>query len=224
MGGMTQEMPKPMLPVRGKPLLEHILERLATVGIERFLLVVGYQHELIERHFQNWPGRIEFQLQAPVNGTGSAARLARTFAANELFLLTFGDILCQPEEYLRCISILQADAETAAVVAVKDVDDPWQGAAVYETGGRISRIVEKPTKGTSTTRWNSAGFYGFRPVVFDYFDQLRPSPRNEYEITSALEMMLADKLDLRISAIEGAWRDIGRPEDLAAVNEIGVLD
>lgn len=218
MGSMTQEVPKPMLPVQGRPMLEHILERLAVAGIEQFLVVAGYQHEAIESYFSKWRLPIQFCIQQPVNGTGSAALLARNFAGDEPFLLTYGDILCDAAEYVRCGGVLAQDAAVAAVIAVKEVDDPWQGAAVYEEHGRIQRIIEKPPKGTSRTRWNSAGFYAFRPVVFDYLARLRPSPRNEYELTSALEEMLADDLDLRISPIQGAWRDVGRPEDLAAIN------
>jgi dTDP-glucose pyrophosphorylase len=105
------------------------------------------------------------------------------------------------------------------VLAAKDIADPWLGAAIYEQDGRISRIIEKPPKGSSTTRWGSAGFYGFRPAIFDYLGKLTPSVRHEYEITSAFEMMLADRLELRISPVEGDWRDVGRPEDLMAVNE-----
>lgn len=115
--------------------------------------------------------------------------------------------------------ILEDHANTAAVLAAKDIDDPWQGAAIYEESGRITRIIEKPPKGTSTTRWGSAGFYGFRPVIFNYLARLTPSVRNEYEITSAFEMMLSDGLELRLSPVVGDWRDIGRPEDLAAVND-----
>jgi len=219
MGAITQEIPKPMLPVHGKPLLEHIMERLAEAGIERFLVVVGFQGDLIKRHFTKWQFPVEFAVQEPVNGTGRAASLAKQFAGHESFLLSFGDCLCNSAEYVRIRSILSENPATAAVLAAKDIEDPWQGAAIYEEGGRISRIIEKPPKGTSTTRWGSAGFYGFRPVIFDYLDKLTPSVRNEYEITSAFEMMLADGLELRISPVEGDWRDVGRPEDLAAVNE-----
>ena len=212
MGVMTREIPKPMLEIRGRPMLAHILENLRSVGLARFLIVTGYHAETIESHFSGQPG-IEFLRQAPVNGTGAAALLAERFAANEPFLLTYGDILCDPVEYLRAVSV-----EADAVIAVKAVDDPWQGAAVYEEEGRITRILEKPPKGTSTTRWNSAGFYVFRPVVFEYLRKVQSSPRGEYELTSAIEAMLAAGLDLRISPIEGAWRDVGRPEDLAAMN------
>ena len=151
-----------------------------------------------------------------MNGTGSAALLAREFGDDNPFLLTFGDILCSPDEYTRAINAM--DADTQGVLAVKAVDDPWQGAAVYEDGGRITRIIEKPPKGTSTTPWNSAGFYCFRPAVFTYLAELKPTVRNEYELTSAIDAMLAADLLLKISPIEGEWRDVGRPEDLDAVN------
>lgn len=218
MGAITHETPKPLLPIHGKAMLERILERLAATGVEHFFIVVGYRHELIEQHFRNWPLPIEFRVQEPVNGTGSAAQLAQQFAADEPFLLTYADILCDAGEYTRCSGILRDHAGAAVVLAVKAVDDPWQGAAVYEQNGRIREIIEKPPQGASSTRWNSAGFYAFRPVLFQYLDRIRPSARNEYELTSALDLMLDDRLELRISPIAGDWRDVGRPEDLAALN------
>jgi dTDP-glucose pyrophosphorylase len=162
--------------------------------------------------------KLEFRVQDPVDGTGSAARLAREFVGNKSFLLTYADILCDSSEYVHCGAILHGVPAAAAVLAVKAVDDPWQGAAVYEEQGRVRSIIEKPPKGTSTTHWNSAGFYAFRPILFQYVDRITPSPRGEYELTSALNLMLEDSLDLRISPIEGKWRDVGRPEDLLAAN------
>ena len=209
-----------MLPVQGRPMLDHILERLSMLGISRFLIVIGYHSDVIEHHFANSNLQIEFVRQNPVNGTGSGALLAREFVRQNSFLLAYGDILCDPAEYAHAINILSGDPAIAAAVAVKAVDDPWQGAAVYEHNGRINRILEKPPKGTSTTRWNNAGFYTFRPVIFEYLSQLQPSPRGEYELTSALDNMLTDGLDLRTSPVEGAWHDVGRPEDLAAVNAL----
>ena len=217
MGELTSQLPKPMLPVQGKPLLQHVLERLESAGVREFAIVTGYQSEAIVTHFANWHLPIAFLLQQVVNGTGAAALLTREFAAGEPFLLTFGDILCQPESYLACMSALTPD--TSAVIGVKDVDDPWQGAAVYEQAGKISRIVEKPAKGTSSTRWNSAGVFIYRPVFFDHLAKVTPSVRGEYELTTALETMLAAGLELRIAPVEGDWHDVGRPEDLQAVNQ-----
>jgi NDP-sugar pyrophosphorylase family protein len=218
MGEMTSDTPKPMLPVQGKPMLEHVLDRLATAGVERFLVVVGYRRELILEHFRNWEHPIEFRVQETIDGTGSATRLAEDFTGDAPFFLTFGDILCEPATYVRAGQVLQGHPGTVAVMGVRDVDDPWRGAAVYEEAGRITRVIEKPPQGTSTTRWNSGGVFVLTRAVYDYLAKLRPSVRNEYELTAALDEMLADGLELRISSIEGDWSDVGRPEDLAAAN------
>lgn len=218
MGGITEDLPKAMLEVRGRPMLEFVLEQMGESGIEEFLLVVGYRRETIESHFRGWPRPIEFCVQEVPNGTASAARLARRFAGHAPFLLTFGDILCEPAAYVRCAQVMAGHPRTMAVLGVRDVDDPWQGAAVYERGGRVTKVIEKPPRGTSTTRWNSAGLYAMQPGVFDYLDRVTPSARNEYELTSIFETMLAEDVEVRISAIEGLWRDVGRPEDLEAVN------
>lgn len=220
MGGITEEIPKPMLPIQGRPMLEHILERLRAAGISRFLIVIGYHGEVIQSHFKDGHPELEFVRQNPVDGTGSGALLAQTFTGDEPFLLTYGDILCEPAEYIGANAILAGHPGCAASIAVKAVEDPWQGAAVYEEQGKITAIIEKPPQGSSTTHWNSAGFYVFRPVIFEYLSRLQPSPRGEYELTSALDSMLLDGLELRISPVEGAWRDVGRPEDLAALNDL----
>lgn len=218
MGQFTADTPKAMLPVRGRPMLEHVLDGLASIGIERFLVVTGYRREMIEEHFGHWRLPIDFRLQAPIDGTGSAAKLAREFAGDDPFLLTFADILCPPAAYTRCAAALTENPATVAVLGVKDVDDPWQGAAVYEQQGIITRVIEKPPKGTSTTRWNSAGLFALSPMVFPYLERLEKSERGEYELTAIFGTLLDEGRELRIAPIEGDWRDVGRPEDLAAAD------
>ena len=219
MGQMTAETPKPMLAVQGRPMLEHVLNRLAAAGAREFLIVVGYRREVIEEHFRHWRLPVEFRLQEPVDGTGSAARLAREFTGDAPFLLTFGDILCDPPAYVACAAALERNPQSVAVLGVKDAGDPWRGAAVYAEGDRVTRIIEKPPKGTSSTCLSSAGLYALRPMAFPYLDRLKPSVRGEYELTSIFESMLSDGLDLRMALLEGVWRDIGRPEDLSAAND-----
>ena len=61
-----------------------------------------------------------------------------------------------------------------------------------------------------------------RPEVFPYLDRLTPSVRGEYELTSIFEMLLQEGRDVRLCPIEGHWRDVGRPEDLEAVNSLRI--
>jgi len=213
MGHLTADAPKPMLPLAGKPMLEHILDRLRASGIRRVLLVIGYRGEMIRAHLEGYPMEIAYRVQESANGTGSAALLAHDFASDEPFLLTFGDILCSIEDYRGLMAKL--DEEAVGVLGVKYVDDPAPGAAVYEEDNRVVRIIEKPPVGSSTTHWNSAGLYAFRPVLFEELRALPLSPRGEYELTTAIDQLIRRDEVLRLYAIEQEWMDVGRPEDLA---------
>lgn len=211
---LTDDRPKPMLPIGGKPMLEHVLDRLRAAGFTETLIVTGYRGEMIEEHFRDYPMQLIYRVQETLDGTGGAARLARNFVGGDNFLLTFGDILVNAEDYAGIATRLESDAQTEAVAGVKWVDDPWQGAAVYEQDGIVARMVEKPPQGTSTTHWNSAGLYAFRAPIFDELASIPQSPRGEYELPTAVEQLLARGARVRIHAIEGAWRDVGRPEDI----------
>ena len=215
MGSLTADIPKPMLQVAGKPLLEHILDGLREAGIERVCLVVGYRREMIQEHFAGYPLKIEYRVQEKLEGTARAVGLGRDFAGDEPCLVTFGDIVCEPEDYRGMMNRFASGA--AGVLGAKWVDDPFQGAAIYEQDGVVTRIREKPPKGTSTTHWNSAGLYVFAPEFFGFNDRVGISPRGEYELTSAVEDMIAAGRRLLLYGIRGDWRDVGRPEDLPAV-------
>jgi len=218
MGALTADIPKPMIVVGGKPILEHVLDRLRAAGITRVLLVVGYYQQQIREHFAHYPMVIEYREQVQINGTARAALLAREFCDDQPFVLTFGDILCTPEDYQGLIQRL--DEEAVCVMGVKYADDPHQGAAVYEENGRVARVVEKPAFGTSTTNWNSAGLYAFRPEIFEELERVPLSPRGEYELTSAIVQLIEKGRTVRMYRIAGDWLDVGRPSDLQRAEEI----
>jgi dTDP-glucose pyrophosphorylase len=81
-------------------------------------------------------------------------------------------------------------------------------------------MIEKPPQGTSATHWNSAGLYAFRGSIFDELATIPKSPRGEYELPTAVEQLLARGARVRIHPIEGAWRDVGRPEDLPEAEKL----
>ncbi len=214
MQDLTAQVPKPMLQVNGKPILEHLLDRLREAGFAETLIVTGYRAETVEEHFREYPLRIQYRRQPVPDGTGSAALLAEDFTGDEPFLLTFGDVLAPADCYTGIVQELHRYPLAELAIGVKWVEDPWQGAAVYEREGWVERIIEKPPAGSSTTHWNSAGLFAFRSIVFKYLRRIPKSPRGEYELTSAEHQMLEQGLPGRMYVIEGFWRDIGRPEDL----------
>jgi dTDP-glucose pyrophosphorylase len=214
MQGRTEDCPKPMLPIGDRPMLAHQIERMEAAGIREVLVVVGYKAEMVEQYFAAHPPKlasVRYVRQERQDGTGSAAMLARDFAAGEPFLMTYGDNIVEPEVYRDVL----AKAEGAEmVVSVKHVDDPYQGGAVYTEGELVTKIVEKPPKGTSTTNWNNAGIYVFRASVFEALDRIELSPRGEYELTDAVHAIVNSGRPVKWYEIAGFWRDIGRPEDI----------
>jgi NDP-sugar pyrophosphorylase family protein len=220
MGGLTKELPKPMLPLNGRPMIEHIVRRLQEAGLREILIVVGYRRELIEEHFRDGFSGISFVVQDVVEGTASAVKLGGGFVGDEAFLLTFGDIICDGSNYSGIAAELERSG-AAAAIGVKYADDPWQGAAVYaDADGVVRKMIEKPARGTSSTHWNSAGLYAFGPEIFGEIARAPKSARGEYEITTAIEQLIERGRPVRMFGMTGAWRDVGRPEDLAEAGKI----
>ncbi len=219
MKSLTDDCPKPMLLLDGRPILAHQIERLESAGIEKICIVVGYRAEMVTEYFAVHPPRkasLHYELQETQDGTGSAARLCKDFVADEPFLLTFGDIMVDASVYAR---LFELAGRAEIVLTVKRVDDPHRGAAVYVDGGRVVKIIEKPPRGSSTTNLNNAGIYVFSPRVFEKLARLQLSARGEYDLTDAVhESVTAGEL-VRWFEIESFWRDVGRPEDLAPASE-----
>lgn len=223
MKGLTEEVPKPMLPVAGRPLLEHIVATLHGAGIERLVLITGYRSERIEEHFgdgRRFGVEIAYRRQEVRDGTARALALARDAIAGRDFVLAWGDILTEPRNYPRLVeTFVRRSAD--GLLAVNWVEDPCRGAAVYvDSDDRIERIVEKPPPGTATTNWNNAGIGVFRSLIFDFAAKVPKSPRGEYEIPDALTAMLEARLGLYAFRLEGFWSDVGTPQDLERVERL----
>jgi dTDP-glucose pyrophosphorylase len=209
-----------MIPLNGRPMIEHIVRRLHDAGVREILIVVGYHGDLIQQHFRQGFEGVSFAVQEVAEGTASAVRLGREFAGADPFILTYGDIICDAANYSGISGTFRHFGDSAAL-GVKYADDPWQGAAVYcDEAGAVTKIIEKPARGSSTTHWNSAGLYAFAPEIFDEIATVPKSPRGEYEITTAIEQLIEHGRPVRLFEMTGAWRDVGRPEDLAAANDI----
>lgn len=214
MKALTADCPKPMLPLAGRPMLAHQLERFATAGVGEACIVIGYKGEMIREYFADSPPagiKLSYVVQHEPNGTGSAALLAKDFVGEGPFLLTFGDIIVDPQVYSE---LIERGPGAEMVLALTHVDDPYRGGAVYVEADRVVKIVEKPPKGTSTTNFLCAGVYLFRDRFFESLAGLGLSARGEYDLTDAISEVVSSGKTVRFFEVPGFWRDVGRPEDL----------
>ncbi|MEY2489700.1 MAG: UDP-N-acetylglucosamine diphosphorylase / glucose-phosphate thymidylyltransferase [Verrucomicrobiota bacterium] len=216
---LTQELPKPMLQVRGKPVLQHIIEGLRGAGLADFLIVVGWHAEVVRDFFgdgSNFGVRLKYATQVVQDGTGKVVELAREFVGSEPFVLSYGDILITPENYPHiCVALAGAEA----VVSVKRNEDVTQGGAVFVNEKfELIDLREKPKPGEPTSPWYNAGVYAFRPSIFDYTAKLERSPRGEYELTDAIRNLAVAGNKVQALELAGDWTDVRDPEVLARLN------
>ena len=222
MGTLTASTPKPLLQLRGRPIIEHILLGLHAAGARDAVVVSGYLGEQLERCLGDGTRlniRLTYRRQTQPDGTARALLLARDALRDEPFLLSWGDIVVAARTYADLVAAFAA-CPCDALLTVNAVDDPWRGAAVYvDDTRRVTRLVEKPPRGSSQTRWNNAGLFVFSPRILSYAERLRPSPRGEYELPQALSAMVDSGCLVRALPVLGFWSDLGTPEDLAAAEK-----
>ncbi|MBC8244928.1 MAG: nucleotidyltransferase family protein [Verrucomicrobia bacterium] len=232
MGALTDALPKPMLPVEGRPILEHIISGIAAQGVREFCLITGWKAEMIEQHFGDGSAlglSINYARQEVQDGTGKAPELAKRFVGDDPFLLTYGDILVRPETYAAMVERF-GQGEFSGLITVTPGEDVTKGAInFFDDQFCLRKIVEKPSVEQldqlradgwlkeGDPMWYNAGIYIFRPVVFDHTAKLQKSPRGEYELTDAIETMIDAGEPIAGAKIEGRWIDVRDPEVLKSL-------
>lgn len=233
---LTNELPKPMLKVQGKPILEHILGGILGAGIRDVFIVTGFRADVIENYFgdgSKWGARIAYGRQTVQDGTGKAPEVAREFVGVSPFLLTYGDILVKPETYQQMIHRYNEGYFSGVITVTRGEDVTKGGLNFFDEDFCLKRLVEKPTgeqldqlrnEGWLKPQepvWYNAGIYIFKPLLFEFTAKLQNSPRGEYELTDAVNGMLAAKHKLAGLEIQGRWVDVRDPEVLGRLEGKG---
>jgi dTDP-glucose pyrophosphorylase len=218
---LTADLPKPMIEVRGKAVLQHMVEGLRDAGAREFLIIIGYRAETVSNFFgdgSRYKIQIQYATQVVQDGTGRVVDLARNFVATSPFVLSYGDILVDPANYKRLVDL--AD-DIEAIISVKRGEDVSKGGAVFVNDQMdLVDLREKPEPGEPTSPWYNAGLYAFRPSIFEFTAKLKPSPRGEYELTDAVRELGRSGKKVKALELIGEWADVRDPEILAKLNQL----
>ena len=217
---LTADLPKPMIEVRGKPVLQHIVEGLRDAGVRRFLIIVGYRADAVQNFFGDgarYKIDIQYATQVAQDGTGRVVDLARDFVGDSTFVLAYGDILVAPENYKRIVDL--AD-DVEGLISVTRGEDVSKGGAVFlNEKMELVDLREKSKPGEAASPWYNAGLYAFRPSIFDFTTKLKPSPRGEYELTDAIRELAQSGKKVKALELTGEWADVRDPDILARLNK-----
>ena len=198
---LTENRPKPMLPVGGKPILEYIVEKVEDL-VENIYLVVKYRKDVIIDHFRDHP-KVKFVEQGEIDGTGYALLSARDYLGDE-FLVINGDVIFEDD-----LKGILSYGNTMGLVEVENPED--FGVVLLDGEGNVVEIEEKPKDPKSNLI--NGGIYKFQSDILDILGDLEPSERGEVELTDAIKELIREG---RIKGVKlkGYWNDIGKPWDL----------
>ncbi len=228
MRDLTAEVPKPMIQVRGKPVLQHIIEGLRDAGIREFLIIVGYHADAVQNFFgdgSRYNVEIQYATQTVQDGTGRVVDLSREFVGNSPFVLGYGDILVDPANYKRVVDISE---DIEALITVTRGEDVSKGGAVFLNDRMELLDLREKSQPGEVERWSAiseravpfynAGLYAFRSSIFEFTAKLKPSPRGEYELTDAIRDLAQSGKKVQALELTGEWADVRDPEILARLN------
>lgn len=213
MKDLTLHRPKHLLPVLGKPFLDHVLDRVRAAGFKRIIIISGYQNHT----FAGYEGipdivLVEQQMRHERYGTAAAVESVKAVVGSEPFAVIAGDNLYS-------VTDLQKMTVSTPVFWVGGFHTAaWQGMGILQLkdDGSLQRIVEKPA--TFVGDLVNASLYHFTPRIFEIIEHLEPSARGEYEITDAINKIVQLET-VNVFELEKRWLDLTKPEDIEKIEQ-----
>lgn len=221
---LTHTGPKQLLPIANKPMSQYCLESLKDAGIIDIAIIIGGTgSNKVQEYYgdgEKFGVKLTYISQDAPRGIAQAIRLCKEFVNGEKFVVFLGDNILKKSitEYIQRFK----DSDASASILLCEVSNPTQFGIADVKDGVIKKIIEKPKD--PPTNLAVTGIYLLTPTIFDIIDRLKPSWRNEYEITDALQMLLQEKYKIIYNMVTDYWKDTGTPQDIIHANQVILSD
>jgi len=220
---ITYTRAKQLVPVGNKPILFYGLEAIAEAGITEVGIVVGETKREIEKAAgdgSRFGLSISYIEQNVPLGLAHAVKVSKEFLGTEPFVMFLGDNLIK-SGISDFVDRFDREKPNCQILLAR-VDNPSQFGVAELDGGKVVRLEEKPKEPRSDLAL--VGVYMFDETVFEAVENIRPSWRNELEITDAIQYLIDKGYDVRSHVITGWWKDTGKLEDILEANRMVLLD
>jgi len=215
---LTHTGPKQLLPIANKPMSQFCLESIIDSGITDVAMIIGGVGSNKVREFygngEKFGVKITYIEQDKPRGIAHAISLCKEFVKNEKFLVFLGDNIIQ-KPIVNFVKNFE-NSKYDATILLCEVDNPSRFGIADVKNKKILKITEKPQSPTSNLA--VTGIYLLTPKIFDIIDNLKPSWRDELEITDALDTLLNQNNNISFEMITDYWKDTGTPEDIINAN------
>lgn len=207
---LTEDKPKVMVEVNGKPFLSYVINNLRQAQITELCLVVGYKYQKIIRFLaeENIDATLAFQTNP--QGTGEAIQLAEFFTRGSDFIVVSGDNLFSP------FDIHELANKEGNWVSGIESDTPEKYGVLQTEENTLKQIIEKPTQYVGNLV--NVGLYRFTSEIYSTLNQIGRSSRGEYELPDAINL-LTKETTVSTYKLSFFWKDFGCPEDVKRMEQ-----
>lgn len=219
---LTYSQQKQLIPVANKPILFYGIEDLIEAGVKDIGVIIGpNKNQVIDTvNSVSWDADIEFIEQEKPLGIAHAIKISREFLGNHPFIVYLGDNILKEGVVDHVNDFKNSDFEGS--ILLTEVKNPQDfGIATVNKKNEIVKLVEKPKDPPSSLA--VIGVYLFRSKIFDAIEEIRPSKRNQLEITDAIQWLIDHHHKVKSSLVNNWWKDTGKPKDILEANHL-VLD
>lgn len=196
---LTLTTPKPMLPILGKPILEYVLSSVREAGFSNVILVVDPQSEKIKSYFKNGSRsglRVDYAFQDQPLGMAHATSAAKDLVKGDTLLLMASDNIVKAESLLSMVEkhLKGGFSGTLSLMKARWENIGNLSSVKVDRHLRVQKIVEKPKPEEASSNIVSMPIYVFNKAIFQFLPKVKPSPRGEYELQDAIQMMIDEGL------------------------------
>ena len=216
---LSQNKPKHLISVNGRPWMSHVFDNMRAAGIKDIILVVGYQAEAWDSFLKNETHDLSITVVNQFKkmgedryGTAVPVECVEDVVGGDDFLFFYGDNVYAKKDFTE---FLNADRGQSCIGGMRH-EDPNRFGVLFEEGGILKNIVEKPEEFIGDLI--NVGIYRFTPDIFDVLKKIELSPRGEYELTDAVSLLAQEK-QVKVIPVSDYWMDFGRPEDVEKSGE-----
>jgi mannose-1-phosphate guanylyltransferase len=205
---LTYEIPKPMVPLIGRPVMAHVIDLCRRHGFDRLIANLHYRPSTITDYFGD---SIEYSYEEELLGTAGGVRNVRDFFGDDPIVVVSGD---SPSDMdLNKLVDRHRSAGGIATLTVKQVDHPTEyGIVLHDSHGRISAFQEKPHPDEALSNLANCGIYCFSAEIFDYF----PDAKFVDWANDVFPALLEHDVPLYVHEIDDYWSDVGSLDELRA--------
>jgi len=217
---LTHTSAKQLIPIANKPNLFYAIEDVVNAGIKDIGIIVGQTKEEVKAAVgdgSRWGAKVTYIEQDAPRGLAHAVLISEKFLGKEPFVMYLGDNLLKGgiNEFVKEFENSDADAS----IMLCKVKDPQRfGVAEIDAKGRVISLEEKPKQPKSDLAL--VGIYMFRHPIFEAVKKIKPSWRNELEITDAISYLVKHGKTVTTHMVKGWWKDTGKPEDILEANRL----